>query len=258
MTILKYEKMEEIPEDLREHAVENKEGAGFVVNVGPKAVIKEFRENNQRLRNDLDEAKAVAEKLTAIVGEDADKFVEELDALRSTKQQVSDGKLQTKAEVEAEVQRRVESAKQALEAKLAEKEQTISVLEANISDRDKTILHTKLGDYIREQATEADAGVDMSAMEYLINDASKEFEYDSESNRFLRKVNGKVQLGEDGYTPQTGAEWIVSVKKTKPFFFQKSSGGNAGDSAGDKFGGYSREDFAKLSPEQKLEIANRM
>ena len=63
----------------------------------------------------------------------------------------------------------------------------------------------------------------------------------------------------------TPKEWIEKLKTTAPHLFRGSNGGGAagntnssGASGGDaKFGGMSREEFLKLSPEAKLQLAHR-
>ena len=253
MAILKYDSKEAVPEDLREFAKED--GDQFVVNVGPKATIKEFRDNNQKLQNEKDAALEKLKALEKVVGDDPDGFKEKIAELEATAQKVADGKLKGSDEIEKEIERRIAAVKEAKDAKIAEKEAELAELRGTVEKQSTTIYETELAEYIRSEAVKEDIGVDMAALPYIISDAKREFEKDENGN-FVRKVDGKVQLGEDGYTPQTGNEWLKSRKETSPFFFKQSSGGGASGDGDGKFGGFSQQEFMKLSPAEKLAIAN--
>ena len=77
-----FDNVEQIAEELRGDAKKNDAGK-FVLNLVPKTKLDEFRENNIKLSKERDDLSKVVAKVLPIVGEDADKFAEELAALRA-------------------------------------------------------------------------------------------------------------------------------------------------------------------------------
>jgi hypothetical protein len=128
---IKWSKKEDIPEVLREHAVE-KDGA-FVVDVAPAVKVKEFRDNNVALLRERDELKSKLTPYTTAFGEDVVAATTRLSELQAIEQQVKDGTLKGTDAINRQVDERVkseranfETAKKALETQLATLTQTAS------------------------------------------------------------------------------------------------------------------------------------
>ncbi|OGB23345.1 MAG: hypothetical protein A3I66_01380 [Burkholderiales bacterium RIFCSPLOWO2_02_FULL_57_36] len=78
------------------------------------------------------------------------------------------------------------------------------------------------------------------------------FTLDDNGDAVQLDKDGEVVLGKDGKTPFTPAEWIESMKESKPHWFP--AGNTGGGSGGDK-GGRGGRDLSKLSPTEKLTAA---
>ena len=242
------------PEELREHVKE--ESGGFVLNVVPKAKLDEFRETNINVARERDELKTQVESLSGILPEDmeADAFQEHLAELRAIAQRVKDGELTESADIEAEVAKRttkmrsdMEAANRAAAAKTAAAEKAAA--EATAQYRNLR-LEQAVSKAVMNEAT----GANPAALDYIISDAARVFKFDEEGN-MVPKQGEATLYGADGASPMTMEEWVTELVSTKPLL-AKSSGGGGDPDPSKKFFGYSKEDYNKLSPMQKLELAN--
>lgn len=264
---LTYKTKEEVPAELQDYAKEVKaEGSdevSFVVALEPATKLSEFRDNNVSLAKSNEELKAKASILDKILGEDqeADAFITELGELRGLKQQVDDGKIKGADNIETEVNKRVEAMKRANEETVQNLQRENAGLKDALTASDNKFKMSVIDTAIMSAASDPDVGVNMKAMPHILNAARQVFVVEEENGRTNLKpqdTGGNTLFGEDGSSPMTVTEWFKKLKETDPFFFLGSTGGGAGGGDGKaEYGGMSQVEFQKLSPQEKLRIANR-
>jgi hypothetical protein len=257
MPVLTFASKDEIPEGLEDSAKQN--GDKWEVNVVPKAKLDEFRDNNIALAEERDTLKATNTQLSGLIGEDADNFKTELEALRKTAQQVSDGKLKKSDDIEKEVDNRVKQMKEQLEAQLIEAENKNKTLTAEVHDGKKKYANTVVDRHITDAVLKEESGVNPSALPDILSRARSTFKVNEKGEVVAMKDENVVMYGSDGATPMTADEWVTTLKKAAPHFFKGNTGGGAGGSDGNnKYpNGMSQEEFQKLPAQQRLAFANQ-
>ncbi len=260
---LKFKTKEEAPEGFRDLLKETEAKDGFEITVVPGAKLEEFRNTNIAVTKERDALKASATTLEAILGKDkdgkvraADDFTKELETLRQTAQQVADGKLKASTDIEKELSTRTESMKATYEAKLTEIGKALSDSKAANAALDAKLKQTTVDNAISIAAGDEKIGVNPHALSDVMRRAREVFRV-SENGALEVVENGVVLRGEDGVAAMTVPEWIKSLRKTAPHYFKTSAGGGAAGGNGGADGGVSAEAFAKMTPMQKLQHANR-
>jgi hypothetical protein len=253
-----FPKLEDLPEELRSFA-KAADAGGFVINLVANDKLKEFRENNIAVSKERDDLKAVVSQVHALFPEfNAEKVTAELTELRGTHKRVKDGTLKESTAIEAALAERTQNMKadyegqinaRAAEAKAAKDRNTI--LESRI--KTQAIRQTILGAVMDEKA-----GVQSSAIEDIVQRALGVFSVEGDGERVIPKSGDAIIYGSDGTSPMSPAEWVESLKGKSPHLFKQSTGGGGNlNGGGDKrFGGFSTEEIAKMSPEEKIRIAN--
>lgn len=255
MPIVKFKTQEEIPEGLREEAKEN--GDSWEVNLVLKSKLDEFRDNNIKIAEERDDLKSKNESLAKIVGEDAEGFAEELEKLRSTAQQVEDGKLKGNDAIETEVTNRVNNMKASLEEQISALTKKNGELSNSLKDSDTRYKNSMVDRYITDAVLREENGVQSSALADIISRARGTFRVNEEGEVVAMKGDGVILYGADGTSPMTADEWIGSLKTQAPHFFKGNTGGSAGGNDGKKYpNGMTEEQFNKLPASQRLKYAN--
>jgi hypothetical protein len=81
--------------------------------------------------------------------------------------------------------------------------------------------------------------------------------YKVENGALIPKQGEATIFGANGADPMSPAEWLVKLRDQAPHYFKGNGGGGAaGGREGEKLGGFSHAEIAKLSPEAKLALAN--
>lgn len=259
MPILTFTKLEDMPEDLREHAKEKADKSGFEINVAPNAKLDEFRQNNIKVAKERDDFKAFVESVKPLIGEDVSAFKARLEALTGVEQRVKDGKLQGSEQVETEVVKRTETMRQTLEGQIAAKATEATTWKNKYDQLDGLYKTSKVDNAFNSLATDPAFGLNPQALPDVLARARSIFEVQTDGS-LLPKKNGEIIRGEDGVTPMSPSEWIKGLQKEASYYFLKSTGGGAaGDTGGggSKFGGLSMEEVNALSPMERLKLANR-
>jgi hypothetical protein len=227
--------------------------------------MEEFRDNNIEISKRLEKAEGLVSKILSATGiksaEEFDpaKFTEELGALKDTAQKVADGKLQAKDDVEKEVAKRTEAMREKFNTDL----QAAAVEKATLKrERDDAIAQFKrtfIDKAVAQVIADPDLGLEPTALVDVVSKAYNVFKVQDDNSLRPESANGQTLWGEDGTTPMNMKEWIgIVLRKESPHYFKKSTGGGAGGGGDTKqFGGMSEADFNKLSPQKRLEIANR-
>lgn len=253
MPIIKFKTKEEVPEGLT--AVE-KDGA-YVVDVVEKTKLEEFRTNNISLARERDELKNKVSTYASLIGDDPDTFKGELEELRTTHQQVKDGKLKGTDAVEAEVTRRVASVKEGYDAQI----KTLST-ERDRERQGREALDARLRRSIIDSAvTQAilasDSGINPATTPDILSRAYKLFTV-NEKEELVPKQGDAVIYGSDGATPMSVKEWLQKLQVEAPYFSLQSAGGGASGNADSKLPkGYTQETWDKLSPQERIKLARR-
>ncbi|MBB5277768.1 hypothetical protein HNR26_003857 [Rhizobium rosettiformans] len=250
-----FDTIDAIPEGLREGAkqVDGK----VVVNVVLKAKLDEFRDNNTTLSQERDTLKASVASLSKLVGEDPEAFQAELEQLRTTSQQVKDGKLKGTDQIEAEVTNRVSSMKTDFERRLQEASRETVTWKEKASAADQKFRRSLIDRAVTNAVLAEASGAQPQALPDILSRSYGVFTVDD--NGSLVAKDGEATIyGADGATPMTPAEWLDKLKEQAPYFFKTSNGGGAGGTNANGIpGGMSTEDFNKLSGAQQLALARK-
>lgn len=254
MPDITFDTAEAIPEGLRDVA---KEANGkFVVNVVAASKLDEFRTNNINISKERDTFKAVADAIKPLLTENetVEQFIARFGGLREIEQQVKDGKLTAKGDIDAEVQRRVAEMKTGFERTNADQAKALADA---IKDRDAATLRWRQS-IVERHVTEAvvadGSGALPSALPDILNRAANVF-YVGDDGKLTAKDGEAIMYGADGTSPMTPKEWLAKLKEVAPHFFKASSGGGASGGGGSaQYGGMSQADFNALPPAEKMRI----
>jgi hypothetical protein len=254
MPIVNFKTKDEIPEGLREHAKE--ENGVFAVDLSPTVKLAEFRDKNIQLMREKD---ALAPKATAydeLTKGNAEGFAEELTKLRDTFQQVKDGKLTAKADIEDEVKRRTAEQAASLQAQIAAKSKEAETAKAEVAELTKTLHRSIIDREVTNAVLAGDSGVNPELLRYVLADAYGVFEVTKEG-ALVAKKDGAVWYGADGASSISPKEWLGKLLEATPSLAKPSVGGGAVDSvhASKVRGGMSEEAFNKLSPSTRRTMA---
>lgn len=253
MPVLSFEKKDSIPEGLQDYAKE--ENGKWTIDVAPKVKLDEFRENNIKLSQERDEWANKASRYESIVGEDPDKFNEELGELRKTKSQVEDGKLKGSDAIEKEVLARVDALKKGYEEQLQDAGKKLATAAQERDAYKGMYTQTRLDAAVTQAVLSEDSGLNPQAMPDILSRAREIFTVGNDG-KVVPVKDGAVVYGPDGATPMTPLEWAKDLREKAPYLALGSTGGDAGDKDNAKLrGGLSKEDWDKLSGSEKLKRA---
>ncbi len=254
MPNISFDNVDSIPEGLKEFAKEGEDGK-FTVNVVPNAKLEEFRNKNIDLSKQLETVSPTLARIKEIAGEDLDAFVNDLNGLRDISQRVKDGELKTDDQIEQAVQDRIKVVKDGYEdnAKALRKEVTEATQRAETMQQ--RLIRTRIDKEVTAAVIIPDSGVRTEALPDVLERAYRLFRVEEEK---LVPKNGEATIyGSNGADPMTVTEWLVKLRDEAPHYFKGNSGGGANGGGHDKVGGFSAADISKMSPAQKLELANK-
>lgn len=245
---------EDLPEELRPFAKEA-EGGKIVINLVPNERLKEFRDNNVKIVQERDDLKTrLADIETVLPNFDKAKTPAELAELRSIQKRVKDGELTESKAIEEALQERTKELRKSLEDQLAARGKALTDAEKARQLAESKIKQQAVKIAMRDAINDPKAGVVPSAVDDIIQRALSTFTVDDEE-KLTPKQGGAVLYGADGVTPMSPLEWLGTLKDTSPHLFKQSNGGGTG-AAEQKFNGFSKAEFEKLSPEQKIAAHN--
>lgn len=256
MPEITFKTLDEVPEDLRGDA-KTVDGA-FVVNVVSSKKLSEFRDNNVKAMKERDEWKGRFEKIAPVIGDDVDKFLQEIPELRKTAQLVADGKLKGSDAIEAAIQARIANVQEtfkATEKDLQNKITAHSTAEAQWKGRyERAVLDQQITNAVIAQ----DSVANPSALPDILARAAQMFTV-QENGTVIAKRDGEVVYGGDGVTPMTPKEWLTKLVAEAPYLGKSSAGGGAHGGNGGAAASYgmSEADFAKLPPQERIRLARQ-
>lgn len=248
MALITYSARADIPEDLAEF-VKEVDGK-FTVDVGPKAKIAEFRDNNIALKQERDALKSKLEVFSKL-GDDPTKLVDELKTLREVDQLVKDGKLKGSDAITAEVDKRLKEARESYEAQIRDLTNKVGASEQKAAQADQKWRGSVLDQRITNAVLAEDSNVNPATLPDILARARNIYTV-TDDGKLVPKQGDAVVYGADG-DPMQPKEWLTKVLTEAPYLGKSSAGGGAdGGTGGKEFGGLSQEAFSKLSPEERI------
>ncbi len=255
MPIMTFDTLEAIPEELREGHTETEDGK-FTINVVPKTKLDEFRNKNTELMQAQEALAPTLQRMKSLVGEemDLDAFEQDIAGMREIAQKVKDGELTTSGEIEKAVAERLENVKAGFEQNnKAERDGRIKA-EGERDEARAELAKTNVNNAITAAVVAPDSGVRPDALADILQRAAGIFVW--KDGKPVPMKGESIIYGGDGSEPMTPKEWLVKLRDEAPYFFAGNGGGGADGGKDKKYGGMSPAEFAKLSPTEKLRIAN--
>ena len=254
MAEMLFDTLDQLPEELREFGKARDDGK-VVVNLVPKVKVDEFREKNIALSRDNEQFSSKINKLSKLVGEDEDKFVDELAELRKTKQLVDDGKLSQSEKIEEVLAERTKKMRETHEEELRRLANESSKWKGEYDTVTDLLKGVKVDSYIRAAIHDPKSGARSEAESHILLEARKVFKI--EGDKIIPKNGDSTIYGNDGASPMSPVEWMKTLQKQMPYLFKESNGGGANGGGMSGFGNLTKDDIAALTPAQKLALANK-
>lgn len=250
-----------IPEGLRDSAKELEDGK-FSVNVVPHQKLAEFRDKNILLMKEQDTMKAVVDQVHQLFPEfNYETVGAEIGELRSISQRVKDGALVENKGLDTAIEERTREMKKSLEDQIKSNAKEAADWRTKFLNENQKFRRTQVDRAIMEVMIDEKSGIQPSARDDVLGRAYQVWHVDD--NGHLTPKQGDATLyGPDGASAMSPFEWVQSLKEKSSHLFKGSGGGGAngggnnGGAAEKRFGGMSKADFDKLSPLDKLAIAN--
>lgn len=256
-----YDTLDECPEGLRPFAKNDENSGRVVVNVVPEVKLSEFRDKNIQLSKDNEDLIAKNTVLSSIVGENPDEFKTQLDELRSVNQRVRDGELKEGRQIEEAIAKRTEEMRKGYIDQLSNEAREKNVWKQRAEQENARYKEQVVVSAIRAACSTPELGVLPNAVDDIVERAKRTFKVSDDGK--LTAYNGDAMIyGADGASSVTPAEWVAKLRETQGYFFKGSHGGGAGSEGGGgrnepKIAGkFSKEQWAKMSPRERLAAAN--
>lgn len=253
MPDLFYSSLDQVPDGLREFALE---ADGKVkVSVVAKAKLDEFRENNVKLAKERDDLKTSVDKAKSIFGEDFDVASKELGDLRGVAQRVKDGELVENKGLDEALAERTKQMREGFETQIAERSREATAWKEKAGALDTRLKRTFIDRAITDVVLDPKSGVEPKAVTDILGRAYGVFQV-SDDGKLTPKSGDAVLYGQDGASPMTPSEWVATLKDAAPHYFKGSSGGGASGGDSKLPNGMSQAEYARLTPMQRLRMAN--
>lgn len=235
-----YESADLIPEG-KESLYEKQDNGGYKLAVEgavEKSRLDEFRDNNTKLRNQVDEVntarneiseqfKQLQETKAALEKQFEGVDLDEFKSMKQKQQELADKKLIEEGKVEELIAERVNKANEASSNKLSSVEsqykETIEKLNSQIQSQTSQLNTLLIDNEIANAATKH--SVAKTALEDVMNRGRSLFEL--EEGKAVAKQDGKVMYTEDQVTPLTIERWVNNLSENAPHLFEKSAGAGA-------------------------------
>lgn len=249
-----FDSLDQVPEGLKEVAKTNDAGK-IVIKVVPQAKLDEFRDRNITVSKERDDLLAIANKAKELLGDDFDAAAASLTELRSVAQRVKDGQLVENKGLEEALTERTQKMREEMQAEIQRKALEAKQWQDKHSQTDQRLRRTFVDRAITDVVLDETSGVHPKALADILGRAYGVFEV-GEDGKLTAKRGDAVLYGSDGATAMSPKEWINTLREEAPYFFKGSNGGGSSGSEGTSINGMTTAEIAKLSPEQRLQIAN--
>ena len=206
-TQINAEELDQMPEALREFYVESSESGKFDLATDQSDRIREFRENNITLTQQVREREA-----------DLQKAKSELDGAKGEVQKRFEKELLSEGKIDELLAQRTEAMRQSYEEKLGE-------ITRSHSEAEKTLDVHIVENQIRDAAIKAQAKNDR-AVDHIIRAVRPHVQRDG-TQAVRVDGSGNTVMAEDGKTPQGILDLVAEMKISDAFLFAESSGSGA-------------------------------
>lgn len=256
MTTLSYNSLTEVPDGLRDSAVEGEDGV-FTIKVAPAQKITEFRENNVKLSKERDELTAVLTRYEQATGigmkeaETLDDYVKRVRELEDTKRLVEDGKLVENTSVDEAAQARVSEVTKNFQTQLQQMAQERDVHKDRAKQAELRLNGAIIENQMRFVAADPDVAMNEGAVSLLLNEAQTLFRVE-EGKLVPKAADGTVVYGSDGVNPMTLKEWATKQREERPFLFKGTQGGGASGADNKTTGRLTNAELAAMTPAQRM------
>lgn len=253
MPIIPFANIDAVPTGLKEFAKTDDDGK-VTVNVVPSVKLDEFREKNISLSQQLETSGPILARIKEIAGDDLDAFTTDLNGLRDIAKRVNDGELKTNDQIEQAVADRIKAVKDGYEENAKALRTQVNELTGKAETLQQRLIRTQIDKDVTQVVISPESGVRPEALHDVLTRAYTLFKV--EEGRLVPKNGEAIIYGANGADPMTISEWIVKLRDQAPHYFKGNNGGGASGGKDGKIGGFTAEQIAKMSPEQKLAIAN--
>jgi hypothetical protein len=254
MPDITFNSIDEVPEGLREVAKANDAGK-IVVKVVPQVKLDEFRDRNIALAQERDGLATKLTKATSLLGDDFDAAESSLNELRSVAQRVKDGQLVENKGLEEALAERTGKMREEMQAEIHRNAQEAKAWRDKYGQTDQKLRRTYVDRAITDVVLDETSGVHPKALADILGRAYQTFEV-GDDGKLTAKRGDAILYGSDGATPMSPKEWINTLKDEAPYFFKGSNGGGSSGSEGSNVMGFTSAEIAKMTPDQRLMIAN--
>mgnify|MGYP000644592529 CR=1 FL=1 len=192
-------------------------------------------------------------RVKEIAGDDLAALANQFSELKGIAQRVQDGELKTTDDIEKAVAERVKAVKEGYEANQKSERELRVKAEQEAQTLKGTLERTEVRHAVTAAVIAPDSGVRPEALGDILERSYKLFRW---VDGKPVPMNGESTIyGADGTSPMTPKEWLTKLRDEAPYFFKGNGGGGALGGQGSKHG-LSAAEIAKLSPEEKLRLAN--
>lgn len=255
MPIISYDSLDAIPEGLKEFAKPDETTGKVTVNVVASVKLDEFRTKNIELSKQIEQAGPVLARVKEMVGDDFDAFERDVEGLRQISKRVQDGELKTNDQIEQAVKDRIDAVKSGYEENAAALRRQVKEVNEKALTFEQRLHRNQIDGEVTKAVIHPDSGVRPEALPDILSRAYSLFKI--EDGKPVPKQGEATIYGADGASPMSASEWIIKLRDEAPHYFRGNFGGGAsGGKDGDRYGGMSKTDYDKLTPMQKLTIAN--
>lgn len=252
MPIITFDSIDNVPAGLKEFA--KTEDGKVTVNVVPSVKLDEFREKNISLSQQIETTGPILARIKEIAGDDLDAFSTDLNGLRDIAKRVQDGELKTNDQIEAAVADRIKAVKDGYEDNAKALRTDVQTWKGKAETLEERLNRTRIDKDITAVVIHPESGVRPEALPDVLERAYRLFKVVDEK---IVPMKGEATIyGANGADPMTPAEWIVKLRDEAPHYFKGNTGGGANGGKDGKIGGFSQAEIAKMTPQQKLALAN--
>ena len=194
-----------------------------------KTKIKEFRDNNNDLKKQIETAQKQMESFKDV---DPEKYKSMQKELLTYK----DKTLLDEGKVEELLEQRTERMRNEYTDKFKKLEDIAAQNEASAQKYQVQLSKIAVNDAVMKGIALSKAVIRAGASEDLLSRAAKVWSIDEEGKIRAKDSAGHILYGLDGKDPLTTEEWVAGLHKDAPFLFEASKGGGApggGDGDGD-------------------------
>ena len=264
-TTLTFPQLSDVPEGLRDHAVEA--DGQYTVSVEYAGRVKEFRDNNVEISKERDNLKSTLTKYEQVTGVSLEAlgegkledFANVLSGLKQTQQRVDDGKLVEETSLEEATASRVSEVHDSYRSQLAESAKEREAHKARADAAEKRANAMVLENAVRLAASDGDVAMLDKAVAMVLPQAHDVFRVDDKGVITPKAADGTIIYGSDGISPMSIKEWLIKQREENDFLFKGARGGGASGATSTENGKMSFVQMQKenIDPAKRMQMARQ-